>query len=159
MLRSYDVVGSTRWVDFDTIKPVWASRADKCHVSHVVADTGSWEQKLAQVLEEMDEVTAYVKNQGLNFTIPYTLNGDERAYYPDFLVRVGDDLTLVVEVSGEARKDKAAKVATARTLWVPAVNNHGGFGRWGFVEVTDPWDAKGVIRGAIAESRGVLSRA
>jgi type III restriction enzyme len=40
-------------VDFDTIKPVWPTRADKCHVSHVVADTGSWEQKLAQVLEEL----------------------------------------------------------------------------------------------------------
>jgi type III restriction enzyme len=96
-------------------------------------------------------VTAYVKNQGLNFTIPYTLNGDERQYHPDFLVRAGQDLTLVVEVSGEARKDKTAKVAAARTLWVPAVNNHGGFGRWGFVEVTDPWDAKRVIRAALAQ--------
>ena len=55
-------------------------------------------------------------------------------------------------MSGEARKDKAAKVAAARTLWVPAVNNHGGFGRWAFVEVTDPWDARGVIRMAIANA-------
>jgi type III restriction enzyme len=37
-------------------------------------------------------------------------------------------------------------VATARTLWVPAVNNHGGFGRWWFVEVDDPWDAANLIR-------------
>ena len=58
----------------------------------------------------------------------------------------GSILNLIVEVSGEARKDKAAKVATARTLFVPAVNNHGGFGLWAFVEVTDPWDAEGVIR-------------
>jgi type III restriction enzyme len=151
ILRPYDTVGSTRWVDFDTIKNVWPTRADKCHVSHVVADTGSWEQKLAQVLEELDEVTAYVKNQGLNFTIPYTLNGDERQYVPDFIVKAGADLTLIIEVSGEARKDKAAKVAAARTLWVPAVNNHGGFGRWAFVEVTDPWNAKGVIRSAIPQ--------
>jgi len=152
ILRPYDTVGSTRWVDFDTIKPVWATRTDKSHVSHVVADTGSWEQKLGQVLEELDEVTAYVKNQGLNFTIPYTLNGGERQYFPDFLARVGKDLTLVIEVSGEARKDKAAKVAAARTLWVTAVNNHGGFGRWAFVEVTDPWDAKSVIKAAVAEA-------
>jgi type III restriction enzyme len=152
ILRAYDTVGSTRWVDFDTIKNVWPTRPDKCHVSHVVADTGSWEQKMAQVLEELDEVTAYVKNQGLNFTIPYTLNGDERQYYPDFLAKIGPDFTLIVEVSGEGRKDKAAKVAAARTLWVPAVNNYGGFGRWGFVEVTDPWDAKGVIRAAVAEA-------
>ena len=42
-----------------------------------------------------------------------------------------------------------ANVSTARTLWVPAVNNHGGFGRWAFVEVTDPWDAQRAIRAAV----------
>jgi type III restriction enzyme len=155
ILRPYDVVGSTRYVDFDTIRPVWNTRADKCHVSHVVADTGAWEQKLAQVLEELPEVRCYVKNHNLGLTIPYTLNGDEHLYYPDFLARVDDGhgtddlLNLLLEVSGEERRDKAAKVATARTLWVPAVNNHGGFGRWAFVEITDVYDAIGPIRAAI----------
>ena len=37
------------------------------------------------------------------------------------------DLNLIGEVTGETRKGKAAKVTTAGTLWVPAVNNHGGF--------------------------------
>ena len=108
-------------------------------------------------------MVCYVKNQGLNFTIPYTLNGEDRQYYPDFIARVRpststaatqeqDDLSLIIEVSGENRKDKAAKVSTARTLWVPAVNNHGGFGRWAFVEVTDPWDAQRTIRAAAAEA-------
>jgi type III restriction enzyme len=149
LLRAFDVVGSTRYVDFDTVKPVYATDPSKCHVSHVVADTESWEQKLAQALESMPEVDAYVKNQGLNFTIPYTLNGEQKLYYPDFIARISD-LSLLIEVSGEARKDKAAKVSTARTLWVPAVNNHGGFGRWAFVEVTDPWDAQRAIRAALA---------
>ncbi len=62
-----------------------------------------------------------------------------------------NDLTLIVEVSGENRKDKAAKAATARTLWVPAVNNHGGFGRWAYLEITDPWDAQNTIRAALKE--------
>jgi type III restriction enzyme len=148
LLRPYDSIGSTRYVDFDTTKAVYTTDAARCHVSHVVADTGSWEQKLAQSLEEMPEVTCYVKNQGLNFTIPYTLNGEDKQYYPDFIAKLGD-LNLIIEVSGEARKDKAAKVSTARTLWVPAVNNHGGFGRWAFVEVTDPWDAQRTIRAAL----------
>ena len=43
-------------------------------------------------------------------------------------------------------KTKAAKVATARTLWGPAVNNHGGYGRWAFLEIADPWDAQNLIR-------------
>ena len=107
---------------------------------------------MAQVLEEMDEVECYVKNHNLGFTIPYTINGQERQYIPDFIARIkqeGNDepLNLIVEVSGAQRKDKEAKVATARTMWVPAVNNHGGFGRWAFLEITDPWDADNVIRG------------
>ena len=60
-----------------------------------------------------------------------------------------DPLNLIIEVTGEKKKDKAAKVMTARTLWVPAVNNHGGFGRWAFIEIADPWDAESSIRGAI----------
>ena len=146
ILRPYDVVGSTRSVDFDTTKAVYPTDPAKCHISHVVADTGSWEQKMAQALEEMPEVARYVKNQSLGFTIPYTVNGEEQ-YYPDFIARIGD-LNLIVEVTGEPRKDKAAKVTTARTLWVPAVNNHGGFGQWAFVEVTDPWDAERTVRAA-----------
>ena len=91
ILRPYDTTGSTRYVDFDTTRPVYATRADRCHVSHVVADTESWEQKMAQALEDMDEVLRYVKNHNLGFTIPYTLNGQEHQYTPDFIA-VLDDL-------------------------------------------------------------------
>ena len=37
---------------------------------------------MAQALEEMPEVIRYVKNHNLGFTIPYTLNGEERQYIP-----------------------------------------------------------------------------
>lgn len=152
ILRPYDTIGSTRYVDFDTTRPAYKTNALKCHISHVVADTGTWEQKMAQALEDMDEMVCYVKNHNLGFTIPYTLNGEEHGYYPDFIVQINDGhgaddlLNLLLEVSGEARKDKAAKVATARNLWTPAINNHGGFGRWAFLEITDPWDAQNTIR-------------
>ncbi len=46
----------------------------------------------------------------------------------------------------EKTKDKEAKAATAKDLWVPAVNNHGGFGRWAFLEITDPWNTRTDIR-------------
>ena len=151
------------------------------HISHVVADTDSWEQKLAQSLEDMEEVVSYVKNHNLGFTIPYTISGEERNYQPDFIVRlklpenknviarsdsneaISKDeiprstrndrtgvfydkfLNLIIEVTGERKKDKEAKVATAKNLWVPAVNNHGGFGIWAFLEIEDPWNAKNTI--------------
>ena len=159
ILRPYDTIGSTRDVDFDTTRPVFATRADKCHVSHVVADTDSWEQKMAQTLEDMPEVIRYVKNHNLSFTIPYTLNGEEKNYIPDFIACIDDGhgpddlLNLIVEVTGEKKKDKAAKVATARTLWVPAINNHGGYGRWGFIEIADPWDSQNLIRGFLKQTQ------
>jgi type III restriction enzyme len=56
ILRPYDTIGSTRYVDFDTTRSAFATRADKCHISHVVADTDSWEQKMAEALEDMPEV-------------------------------------------------------------------------------------------------------
>ena len=158
ILRPYEAVGSTRYLDFDTTRNTFATDPSKCHISHVVADTDSWEQKMAQTLEDMEEVVCYVKDQGLGFTIPYTINGEERNYITDFIVRIDDGhgpddlLNLIVEVSGEKRKDKAAKVATARNLWVPAINNHGGFGRWAFLEITDPWDAQNTIRATVAKN-------
>ena len=152
ILYPYDSTGSTCYVDFDTVRPTYKTDPDRCHISHVVADTGSWEQKMAQTLEEMKEVFAYAKNHNIGFSIPYTINGQEKNYIPDFLVCLNDGagkddlLNLIVEVTGEKKKDKEAKVATARLLWVPAVNNHGGFGRWAFLEIDDPWNAKSMIR-------------
>ena len=156
ILRPYDTIGSTRYVDFDTIRSIWATRPDKCHLNYVVADTESWEQKMAQTLEDMDEVLCYAKNQGLNFNIPYTLNGEEKQYIPDFVVRIRnrgkDPLNLILEVTGEGKKEKAAKAATARTLWVPAINNHAAFGHWAYLEITDPWDAIKTIRSFVAQT-------
>jgi type III restriction enzyme len=156
ILRPYDVLGSTKYVDFDTTKPTYITHADKCHVSHVVADTGSWEQKLAETLEDMKDVVSYVKNQSLGFTVPYTMDGESKNYYPDFIAKIkvegeDDPVNLIIEVTGQRKKDKAARVSAATSLWIPAVNNHGEFGRWAFVEVTDPWDCKELIRSAVAK--------
>ncbi len=160
--KPYDTIGSTRFVDFDTAKPVYRTDPKKCHLSHVVADTDSWEQKMAETLEDMDEVLCYVKNHNLHFLIPYTAGGDHKNYMPDFIVRIDDGhskddpLNLIVEVTGQKDgkqgKLKHAKVTTARTLWIPAVNNAGTWGRWAFIEITDPWDAQGLIRQSLSLS-------
>jgi type III restriction enzyme len=157
IVRPYDPTGSTRYVDFDTVRDTYETRPDKCHVNRVVADTESWEQKLAQTLEDMPEVLCYVKNDHLGFTIPYVLNGEEENYRPDFIARINDGhgpenpLNLIMEVTGARDEKKAAKVSTAQDLWVPAVNNHGGFGRWAFIEVRDPWNAANEVRQMLAE--------
>ncbi len=154
VLAPYEPEGSTAAVDFDTAKPTMVTDPDKCHVEYVAADS-NWEHVLAQRLEAMPDVRAYVKNQGLGLTIPYTVDAKERTYLPDFVVRIddghGDDLlNLVVEVTGQVRPDKVERVATAQTRWVPGVNALGRFGRWDFIEITDPWNAENAIHSHLA---------
>jgi type III restriction enzyme len=155
-LAAYERVGSTRWVDFDTSKKVMPTDPDRCHVSDVVADSG-WEHTVAERLEEMDEVRAYVKNDHLGFVIPYTHDGEPHEFVPDFVVRVDDGhgeddlLNLILEVSGPDLEAKKAKCDAARTLWVPAVNNVGEFGRWHFIEIGDPWAVQSMIRDLLVE--------
>jgi len=151
ILRPYDTIGSTSWVDFDTVRPVFETSPEKCHVSHVM-EHSKWESKVAQSLEDMSEVICYVKNDGMGFTIPYTIDGDERNYFPDFIVRVavGDEtINLIIEVTGEKKRDKHIKVETSQTLWVPAINNDGRFGTWRFLEIQDPYETKALIRGSL----------
>ena len=158
ILRRFDGEGSTDHVSFVTRKVVIEST--KSHVSHVVLDGAkgnSWEQTLAGLLEADDRVASYVKNDHLGFTIPYLWKGRSHDYWPDFLVRLSDrpgdehPRTLIVEVSG-GRKDAdtaRAKAETARDQWCTAVNNHGGFGRWGYVEITSMLGADTALGDAI----------
>ncbi|NIN65374.1 MAG: hypothetical protein GTO63_11880 [Anaerolineae bacterium] len=60
---------------------------------------------------------------------------------------------MIIEVTGQKKEDKEAKVSTARLLWVPAVNNNGEFGRWAFLETRDPWDSKNAIRKAVSKTK------
>ena len=51
-----------------------------------------------------------------------------------------------VEVTGRREDDKQAKVDTAKKLWIPVINGEERFGRWAFLEVTDPWNVDAELR-------------
>jgi type III restriction enzyme len=157
-VQRYDATGSTAGVTYDTTKMTWQTSAEKCHINLVPCDS-NWEAKFAQTLESMPEVLAYAKNQNLGFKVPYVFEGQPGNYYPDYLLRIDDGhgadlLNLVVEISGQELKQKEAKVETARKLWTPAVNAEGVFGRWAFLEIDDPWNAKTAIRQFLAAANG-----
>ncbi|MEZ4563288.1 MAG: hypothetical protein R2853_11170 [Thermomicrobiales bacterium] len=140
-------------MDFFTTKPTYVTDRDKCHVSHVTADEVL--PKVAETLEGMAEVVRYVKNQEPGFTIPYTISGTDRQYIPDFIAVIddghgpADSSDLIVEVTGERKRDKAEKVGTARELWVPAVNNHGGLRSLGVRRGERPVGDAGADPGAV----------
>jgi type III restriction enzyme len=158
MIRRFDPEGSTAEVNFLTRKP--AIPATKSEVSHVVLDgvgTNTWEQILALECELNPRVAAFVKNDHLGFAIPYVHQGRSHSYVPDFLLRLvrpdGEDFdrVLIVEVSGGQKSPGPTKekARTARDSWCPAVNNRGGLGRWGYVEITQMAAAREVLNEAI----------
>jgi len=119
------------------------------------------EQILSLLCEQHPSVAAYVKNDHLGFTIPYVHEGRTHQYVPDFLVRLVPDVddvvrTLVIEVSGGRKSPgpTAAKATTARDQWCTAVNNRGGFGRWGYTEIRDMPTAAAALAEAIDDLYG-----
>lgn len=157
ILDPYNREGSTRHVDFQTTKDnLWRTRADKSPINFVVCDS-DWEAGFARQIEAMPEVISYAKNQSLGFEVPYQL-GAERRYLPDFIIAIDDGdprgpLNLVAEIKGYRKRDAQAKADTMKRLWVPAVNNHGGFGRWSFLELTEEYDVADAIRAHLAALR------
>jgi type III restriction enzyme len=159
IIRRFDPEGSTHDVRFVTRKAVMAPPPAKSHLNHVVLDGqrgNSWEEGLADMLEQDKRVRSYVKNERLGFAIPYVHEGRSHDYIPDFVARLvtePDDVerALIIEVSGGLKSPgpTAAKAHTARHQWCAAVNNWGEFGRWGYIEVGDPANARDLLRDAI----------
>jgi type III restriction enzyme len=143
MLDSYNPVGSTAYVRFNTSRTHrWLTDPAKCHVNWVVLDS-DWEAEFCRVAESHPRVKAYVKNHNLGLEVPYRYGSETRRYLPDFIVLVDDGredddlLHLVVEIKGYRREDAKEKKATMDTYWVPAVNNLKTLGRWAFAELTE----------------------
>ena len=125
--------GSTAEVDFWTSKPV--KEVSRSHVSYVVADTKRWEQSAAYYIDSHPRVAAFVKNQGLGFSIPYLHNGQLHDYVPDFVVRLAGGVHLILETKGY---DPLSEVkAAAAQRWVDAVNAEGSHGEWRYTVAHD----------------------
>ncbi len=151
-------VGRTSEVMFRTTKPT--KETMKSHVSHVVLDSPTWEGAAAYHLEMSPVVQAWVKNDHLDFEIPYEWEGKTHRFVPDFLVRVETAegyAMLVLEVKGYEREQDRAKYAAA-DKWVRAVNQHGQFGRWAFRVCKEPNGLRAALE-AFAGSSGSPSSA
>lgn len=168
ILRAGVTSSSTSVVSFRTRKRVEPTQFS--HVNNVTLDGkdgNEWERTLARACEKLAEaglLTSYVKNDHLGFEIPYVHKGLAHVYWPDFLLKLSPracaeavdpaiERHLIVEVSGTMKSPGPTKekARTARDSWCVAVNNHGGFGRWGYLELgkTGVDDADTVLREAI----------
>lgn len=97
-------------------------------ISHCVFDS-AWESTESYVIEKNPHVIAWAKNDHLGFEILYVFDGVVRKYLPDFLIRLDNGKTLILETKGqETRRDKEKRKALSE--WVSAVNSMGEYGEW-----------------------------
>lgn len=139
--------GTTEDVDF------WTSRDVRevlhSHLNYVVADTKTWEQSAAYILDTHNAVDAFVKNAGLGFGIPYFHNGQPHEYVPDFIVRVKTNPAthIILETKGFDELMEIKKQAAIR--WINAVNADGNHGKWNYVIAMKPGEISHCITKAL----------
>jgi type III restriction enzyme len=135
ILNRYKPFGTTAEVDFKTTRPCRATF--KSHIDQVVLDNLVWEASASFRLESSGSVAFYARNDHLGLTIPYEYMGIDHAYEPDFLARLTNDVTVVLEIKGYEDDQTKAKHTAARR-WVEAVNNWGQLGTWAFHVCRNP---------------------
>jgi type III restriction enzyme len=108
----------------------------KSHVNKVAGDEDSWQQIATRALEACKQVVSYVRNQYLEFYIPYLEGTTERNYMPDFIAVVqkpdGENVNLLIEISHFPTFDPKKQETIRRYVndyWVEAVNTLGKYGR------------------------------
>lgn len=102
----------------------------KSQISQCVSDSG-WEGMEARVFDRNENVAAWVKNDAhVGFVIDYRgSDGANHRYIPDFLIRLVNGTTLVLETKGRFSADVERK-RQALQQWIAAVNATGEFGHW-----------------------------
>jgi len=147
-LDEYQPIGTTDSLHFsaptDRCVPT-----EKSHLSHAVVDSGL-ERSMCEVLDGHDDVVAWVKNHKLFLEIPYLYLGNQHRYRPDFVVRLANGLTVLLEGKGNPDEKDDAK-ATAARRWIEAVNTWGGLGQWVY-EICYDADALGDVLAGHAAS-------
>ena len=114
----------------------------------MVLDAVRWEATAAFRLEEAAAegvVRFYVRNDHLGLTVPYEYQGVDHAYEPDFIVRLANGVSLVLDIKGYEDDETKAKHNAARR-WASAVNNWGELGRWAFHVCRDPQQLQRELR-------------
>ena len=115
----------------------------KSHINRCTYDS-TWEESEAYSLDRNSHVKAWAKNDHLGFHVCYMFNGVLRRYFPDFLVRLENDITLILEVKGQEHEQDRVKRAMLHD-WIRAVNSEGHFGKWACNVSRSAADIDGII--------------
>lgn len=147
VLNSFQPFTSTVNVNYQTPRPVMDLA--KSHLNRAVLRS-SWERRAIEMLEDLDCVECFAPNdRQIGLIVPYEYEGIRHNYEPDFLVKLVNGKTVMLEMKGEAGKmhdrDMVEAKNAAAKKWVAAVNNLVRWGNWVFEMCEDPAKMRAVI--------------
>jgi type III restriction enzyme len=126
---------------WSTKKP--AEYVIKNHINLSVYDN-KWEMSTGQELERNKKVTSWVKIDHLGFVIKYIYNGILHDYWPDFLIKLQNGITLVLEIKGQDDDQNRTKRKFLEE-WVDTVNSDGSYGMWAWDVAFNPSDVRTIV--------------
>ena len=145
---------------FDTERPIrstgdmlpWytgkpCEHTKRSHINMCVYDS-RWEANEALELDRNQNVRAWVKNDHIGFEITYSFKGVIHKFRPDFLIRLSNSKTLILEVKGQDDQQQQTK-REFLSEWVRAVNGQGGFGIWAADVSRHPADIHEILAGHV----------
>jgi len=105
--------------------------------NRIVGDS-HFELEFASFLDRCSDVVSYTKGYlAVNFKLDYVkADGNISNYYPDFIVKLTDGRSVVVETKGQADLDVPLKVARLK-LWCEDINALASDGQWDFAYVDE----------------------
>ena len=140
--KEMPIKSTGKMVTWYTSKP--CELTNRSHISHVVFDS-AWEKSESYELENNDFVLSWAKNDHLGFVISYLYKGVVHSFYPDFLIKLSNGKTLVLEVKGVDDEKNRTKRAALKE-WIDAVNSDGRFGGWESDASFRPSDIKDIFK-------------
>ena len=115
----------------------------KSHINQTPYDS-TWELAAIQEFERNSNVISWVKNDHIGFVIKYLYNGILHDYWPDFIIKLENNVTLVLEIKG-VDDDMNRKKRDYLKRWVNAVNTDGNYGTWVWDVAFSPNTVKSII--------------
>ena len=132
----YDTSG----VEFETtLRHIYAP-TERSELSHAACHS-RLELDAARYLDNHPAVVAWVRNFGLDWSLPYHFDGAWRRYEPDFIARLANGLNVIIECKGIFDEKAEAAERWTKEHWIPAVAQTPGIPddlrRWAYVIVND----------------------
>ena len=160
---SYPMLLDTSDIRFDT------SLTDRYDTTNselnIAACHSNFEVACAKMLDKHPDVTAWVRNFRLGWTVPYLSDGTWHRYEPDFVARLFEEreddaaVHLIVECKGVPDAHSERKKQAVENRWIPAVQASGQLPRclrhWSFVELTELEGLSADLNQAIREARKI----